>query len=485
MPTVFLSYAHDDNRVPDGLKGSGWVSFFDNSLRIELDERGMTDVKVWRDKRDFNTMDLVVNTLDAGVTSSDVFMPVVSPLYVKKQYTMFELEGFVKHKSGSGSDARRDILMVLKRPVPEEQYPQAIRGIGYVPFFEIDREKGQDEPYFKGYASTAPSDKYWDAIREVAKNLQQFFAEMADRAAARQRQQAAPATQGATVYLAHPSNDLSDACWGFRKELEAQGCAVVPDEPWPNDRAAAERHLRDALARARLSIHLLGATPGIDSSGLNDLARLQLDLAAQRGAADTAFRRLIWLPDRLSGADAAQTELIASLERGEGLRAQDELVRAGAEGFKEVVRDELTRLTGAAAKPARVYLICDAVDETEALALRPRLVEAGFEVELPEFGPGGSVPAEEHQRCLAGCETVLLFWGQITEARIRARLEEIDGAVVALRQGAPYAARALYLALPPSARKANFASNYIDAILRDPGEFKELRAKARAPRAGP
>ena len=69
MPTVFLSYAHDDNRVPDGLKGSGWVSFFDNSLRIELDERGMIDVKIWRDKRDFNTMDLVVNTLDAGVTS--------------------------------------------------------------------------------------------------------------------------------------------------------------------------------------------------------------------------------------------------------------------------------------------------------------------------------------------------------------------------------------------------------------------------------
>ena len=484
MPTVFLSYAHDDNRVPDGLKGSGWVSFFDNSLRIELDERGMIDVKIWRDKRDFNTMDLVVNTLDAGVTSSDVFLPVVSPLYVKKQYTMFELDGFVKHKSGSGSDARRNILMVLKRPVPEEQYPQAIRGIGYIPFFEIDREKGQDEPYFKGYASTAPSDKYWDAIREVAKNLQQFFAEMADRAAAQQRQQAATATRGATVYLAHPSNDLSDACWSFRKELEAQGCEVVPREPWPDNPAAAEQHLRDALARAQLSIHLLGATPGSDSSGLSNLARLQLDLAAQRGAADAAFRRLIWLPDRLSGADAAQTALIASLERGEGLRAQDELVRAGAEGFKDVVRDELTRLAGAAARPSRVYLICDAVDEAEALPLRPRLVEAGFEVELPEFGPGGTVPADEHQRCLAGCETVLLFWGQINEARIRARLEEIDGAIVALRQGARYAARGLYLAPPPSARKANFASNYIDVILRDPGEFKELRAKARA-RVGP
>jgi hypothetical protein len=486
MPTVFLSYAHDDNRVPDGLKGSGWVSFFDNSLRIELDERGMIDVKVWRDKRDFNTMDVVVNTLDAGVTSSDVFMPVVSPLYVKKQYTMFELDGFVKHKcAGGGSDARRNILMVLKRPVPADQYPPAIRGMGYIPFFEIDREKGQDEPFFKGYASTAPSDKYWDAIREVAKNLQQFFAEMADRAAAKQREQAAAATTSATIYLAQPSNDLSDAHWSLRKELESQGCRIVPSDPWPGDSAAAEKHLRDALADAQLSIHLLGAAPGNDSSsGLAGLARLQLDLAAQRGADDAAFRRLIWLPDRLTSADPAQKELIASLEKGEGLRAQDELVRSGAEGFKEVVRDELARLAGTAAKPSRVYLICDAVDETEALALRPRLVEAGFEVELPEFGPGGTVPAEEHQRCLTGCETVLLFWGQITEGRIRARLEEIDGAIATLRQGARFAARGLYLAPPPSPRKANFASNYVDVILRDPGEFKLLRSP-KARRAGP
>jgi hypothetical protein len=287
-----------------------------------------------------------------------------------------------------------------------------------------------------------------------------------------------------TVYLAHPSNDLNDACWSLRKELEAQGCRVVPGEPWPNDAAAAEQHLRDALASAGLSIHLLGATPGSDASGLTGLARLQLDLAAQRGAGDPGFRRLIWLPDRLVSADAAQTQLIESLEKGEGLRAQDELVRAGAEGFKEIVREELTRLAGTAAKPSRVYLICDAVDEAEALALQPRLVEAGFEVELPEFGPGGTVPAEEHARCLTGCETVLLFWGQITETRIRMRLEEVEGAVAALRQGARFAARGLYLAPPPSARKANFASNYIDVMLRDPGEFKELRAKARS-RAGP
>ena len=36
MPTVFLSYAHDDNLVPEGMNGRGWVSFFDDSLGIEF-----------------------------------------------------------------------------------------------------------------------------------------------------------------------------------------------------------------------------------------------------------------------------------------------------------------------------------------------------------------------------------------------------------------------------------------------------------------
>ena len=205
----------------------------------------------------------------------------VSPLYVKKQYTMFELDGFLKHKSGSGSDARRNILMVLKRPVPEEQYPQAIRGIGYIPFFEIDREKGQDEPYFKGYASTAPSDKYWDAIREVAKNLQQFFAEMADRAAAKQRQQAASPRAARPSIWRIPRTTSAMRAGASARSWKRRAAQSFRASRGRTIRAAAEQHLRDALARAQLSIHLLGATPGTDTSGLTDLARLQLDLAAR------------------------------------------------------------------------------------------------------------------------------------------------------------------------------------------------------------
>ena len=478
MPTVFLSYAHDDNLVPAGMNGRGWVSFFDDSLGIELRERGMLDVKVWRDKRDFDPMDLVTNTLTEGVTGSDILLAVLSPLYVQKPYCTFELDGFIEKRSEGGSEEfRKRILLVAKRPVPETKYPPKIKGMGYVPFFENNRERAQDEPFYKGYGTTV-AQQYWDSIQDVASRLEKSLAELAGLEIAKKSKRAGPA-KDVTVYLAVPSNDLKDAHYSLRNELESQGCHVVPTDPWPSDPAAAAAHLRVAVASAQLSIHLLGAAPGSDqASGLNNLCKLQLDLAAER--ADAGFRRLIWLPDGSVTSDETHKRFIEGLEKGNGLRAQDELVRSGAESFKEVVRDELSRLFGPAAKPSRVYLMCDAVDEAEALALRPPLVEAGFEVELPEFAADGKVPPEEHQRCLRGCETVLAFWGKVTESRIRTMLEEVDGAVPALRQGAPFVARGLYLGAPESPRKANFASNYVDVILRDVAGFKLLRALPKA-----
>lgn len=477
MPTVFLSYAHDDNLVPEGLKGRGWVSFFDDSLGIELRERGMLDVKVWRDKRDFDPMDLVTSTLADGVANSDLMLAVLSPLYVQKPYCQFELDGFIERKNASGCDEfRKHILLVAKRPVPDGKYPPKIKGMGYVPFFDNNRERAQDEPFYKGFGS-AVAQQYWDSIQDVASRLEKSLANLAGLELEKKRKLLQPG-KGITVYLAVPSADLKDGHYSLRKELESHGCIVLPDDPWPASAEAAEKHLRDAIARAQVSIHLLGAAPGSDSSsGLNGLCRLQLELAAQTRKPD--FRRLIWLPDALVTSDEEQRRLIEGLEKGEGLRRHDELVHAGTESFKEIVRDELSRLTGSAAKPLKVYLICSAADEAEALALRPALVASGFEVELPEFGPDGKVPIDEQERCIRGCEIALAFWGKAAERSIQVTLKEIDGAIGRLRHGTPFVARGLYLGAPESRRKLNFASNYVDIILRDRADFDLLRSAGR------
>ncbi|MGH2397283.1 MAG: toll/interleukin-1 receptor domain-containing protein [bacterium] len=483
MRTVFLSYAHADNLAPEGEDRKGWVNYFDSNLRIELSERGV-DVRLWRDKRDFDPMGVVNDTLKATVGASELFVAVLSPRYVLQTYCIFELDAFVKKVTqAGGADATKSILLVLKRPLPDEQYPPAIRGMGYVPFFELDRATNEDTPFYDGFGRFI-AQKYWESIRKVGGLIKRHLAEPEthEQGLDLEKKETVPR---AIVYLSACASDLSDEHWSVRKELESQSCRIVPSDPWPKDAEAARQHLRDALQAADFSVHMLGATSGSDAaSGLIGLAKLQLDLAAERTAQDPTFRRLIWLLSGLQPSEDSQKELIKSLEAGNGLLPQDELVQSGLENFKEVVRDELASHDDKTSEPIRLYLVCEAPDEADALTLRPLLVDGGFEVELPEFGPDGAVPREDHERCLLSCDVILFYWGRGTEGQIRRRFNEIDGAVSGLRQGKPYTTRALYLAPPATPRKTTFASHLVDVLVRDTGELRSHVLLSQGTRAG-
>jgi TIR domain-containing protein len=484
MRTIFLSYAHDDNRAPEGGNRKGWVNFFDESLDIELSER-VVNARLWRDKRDFDPMGVVNDTLKTATSTSDLLLAVLSPRYVEQKYTNWELNSFVESKTTAGlNDAANRILLVLKRSLPEDKYPTPIRGMGYVPFFEVDRQSNEEKPYFDGFGNFI-SQQYWESIRKVASLIKTHLDGLDARSQVKANGKQAAKRAGVTVFLAATTSDLGDHLWSVRKELESQGCRVVPDETWPSNADAARRHLQDSFAAADFSIHLLGATSGSDAaSGLTDLAKLQLDLAAERAAKNPKFRRFIWLKTGMSASEPAQKALIDSLDDGTSLLAQDELIRSGLENLKEVVRDELTRHGGTEdVRPLRLYVVCDAADEDDALALRPALTQAGFEPEVPESGPDGQVSRQDHERALAACDAVLVYWGKGTESQARQRLDDIDGAVATLRQGRPFGVRGLYLGAPPSARKTTFASHFVDVVVPAATALPALAAFAQNARS--
>jgi hypothetical protein len=356
---VFLSYAHDDNLVPDKFDGRGWVSFFDDSLSIELGERGLTDVKLWRDKRDFDPMGLVEDVLADNVKKSDLFLAVLSPRYVVQRYTKYELDSFAAHAAAAGRNRTGEfILIVLKRPLSPDKYPEAIRGMGYVPFFEIDRETRDDRPFYDGFGKHI-SQRYWESIRKVGALIEQHLAKRtAPAPLAAVNEKTIDTDRKVTVFVSEPSNELVDLRWSLCKELESHGCRIVPadaepSDAGPDDAAQTRQRLQAAIDEADFSIHLLGTTAGGDRARQNEsLAKQQLDLAAARAAADTKFRRLIWLQERPQSSPPAPTEgLIADLEGGKLLLDTDELVRSGLEAFKDVVREELANRSRAADKP--------------------------------------------------------------------------------------------------------------------------------------
>jgi hypothetical protein len=91
LRTVFLSYASDDNAVPDE-QFKGWVSSFDNCLKLEIQH--LDEVRLWRDVRDLRERGLITDELRENVRNAAILLVVLSRHYNNKQYTEFELTEF-------------------------------------------------------------------------------------------------------------------------------------------------------------------------------------------------------------------------------------------------------------------------------------------------------------------------------------------------------------------------------------------------------
>lgn len=328
MPVVFLSYASEDDGKPDDPVSRGWVTAFDETLKLEL--RRLKHVKLWRDRRDFSLPGEVREKLSEAIRTADYLLPVLSTDYTAKEYTRHELVKFIETMETRQLNHYDFIVPVIPAPLAEEHFPPPLAGIRWVAFFETDPSSNKVVPFFEGFGRVI-SPKYFSAVRDVVSLIEQQIKV--------QRQKEKPK---ATVFLAQPATDQIDNHWSVANELDSQRCKVTPKPPWPVNTPEATSFLSKALEASQFSIHLLGATPGRDGrSGLTGLSSLQLDLAAERQKKDTAFRRLIWIPAELKPSDPAQAALIGSLESGSRLTERDELVRGGLEAFKEVIHDEL------------------------------------------------------------------------------------------------------------------------------------------------
>ena len=334
MPTVFLSYASEDNGSPQDDVSKGWVDWFDEWLSLELVKQ-QEDTTLWRDIRNLKRPGSITDQLKKEVTNAAVFLNVLSLRYGTKPYTKFELSEFLETRK-EGERATDSILPLLLGPLDINQIPPPLRGLKYISFFEINPLTKAVEPFFDGYGRKI-SNKYFDAIRDVANFIVNRIKD--------QQGHLPSLPSKTTVYLAAPGLDQASNHWKIYNELESQKCQIAPIEPWPIDKDEATDHFGTGIKTAQFSVHLLGALSGVARrDDLNELAAKQLDWAAARQAQDAKFRRLIWIPPDLKDPDPQQRELIKSLDNGTRLTPHDELVRDGLEAFKEVIRDELVQM---------------------------------------------------------------------------------------------------------------------------------------------
>ena len=223
---VFISYAHLDNQeLMEGHKG--WVANFHRALEIRVSQLLGAHPQIWRDPK-LKGSDFFENTLLDRLKRVGVLLSVVSPRYLKSDWTKRELLEFWKNAEQEGGvliDGRSRVFKVMKTPVPvDAQPPQLQKMLGYE-FFRIDPESGRVRELDQVFGPEAQRD-FWMKVDDVAHDLSALLESI-------HQAEHVPDEPKATVFLAEVTSDLQAEYETIRRDLQEQGCTVLPNRPLP------------------------------------------------------------------------------------------------------------------------------------------------------------------------------------------------------------------------------------------------------------
>ena len=289
---VFVSYAHlDDTALGDDRKG--WVSKLHETLDRRLAQLLGKPVRIWRDPK-LHGNDVFADAIVERVQSAAVLVSVVSPRYVKSEWTTRGADEFCKAAAEHGGvhiDDKSRIFKVLKTPVPlNQQCPPLPSLLGYE-FFVVDPDTGNFREFDEQFGDQFRQ-KFLMKLDDLAQDLKSLleFVESPDDA------RRTGDSGAGTIYLAVTTLDLQDQHDAIRRDLQQHGYTVLPAQSLATVGTEVEAEVREDLARCSLSIHLVGKHYSLTPEGsMASLVELQNELAIERGERG-GFARLVWIP---------------------------------------------------------------------------------------------------------------------------------------------------------------------------------------------
>jgi hypothetical protein len=492
---IFISYGHVDDEDPAG-DVKGWVDLLVERLpRVVAGYLGKKP-RIWRDERSLRGNDLLRAAIGEGVARSRLFVPIVSPRYVLSDWCRRELETFCASGSvaGAGADAHRSRIFKIVKTPPLPQHPkepEVLRDLIGYQFYEMEGDMPRE---FSPDVAPSKDQRYWDALGRLAWDITNMLV-AAPAGAGPDADPKGGAGPAKFVYLAETTSDLAKEREAVRDELRQRGYEVLPEQRLPlEERRAAEEAVRRDLARCQLSVHMVGARYG--SSPEDDPAsvvQIQEGLSAERGAADPAFRRVLWMPPGLSTpalevSDPRQRAFVSDLQQR--ITAGAELLQTTVEDLKTRVVEKLAAAerareerelkekerdepgAGRRTRPKQVYLICENADRSFVRPIREFLFREKFEViTWLEGGEGGADRLMEyHRKNLRECDAALIYFGNGDEPWVRKNLEDLEKAYGYGRED-DWTASAVYVGAPLSEQKEDFLTHMVPYIVRNFSEF--------------
>jgi hypothetical protein len=468
---IFITYAHSDDLKTTALPTEvGFVSFLYDMLRRKLQALGAAAAVFWRDRERIAEGDQFDGEIDEGVKKAQLLLVVMSKNWVQSPYCQKELEAFIAARKANGvAGVEERIIVIGKDHIDRAKRPLELRGQEGFLFYARD-EQNLVRPISPFFNRGTPDDRFYDVRDKLAEFLQ---ARVELIAAGGALGTAAPADtpivrpNNRIIYLAKPATDMREAYARLTLELQGKGFTVVPDinVDIPSD-ATALAYIKGALAKAEVSIHLLGENAGFAPERLDPIVKLQLSQARERAPAQEdrkprPFRRILWAP-KILDAGGATVEPVAARDPFQALAlfdtqtATDKIDGDILGKFLEFLFQYLAETAPPPPPPPpgknqlEVYFKYHDDDEDYAELIAEALHDA---VKLTPPAAGADAETRRfNENLLARCDAVTLCWANATEAWVRSEADKLsDWQSLGRKQQFTY--RGLVAGPPPAPRK--------------------------------
>ena len=428
---VFISYAHFDNEADT--QDIRWVSRFQADLKKALCQRLGVEPEIFFDTRALQAHH-VLDELLPIVRDSAIFVPILSPSYVKREWTLRELEAFESTQS-----ERNRIVTVELLPVKESDYPPRFLRLKRTQFWWSD--EGEEDVPLKLTPKSNP-DKYDRRLQTLAHQMEELLrgvlddrpaapnagAEAGPAEAANRRAAALAATPstasplaGKVVLLAQVTNDLYDERDQVLAYLKQYGATVLPEGEYLLGGAEFASAVKADLEHADLFVQLLGPYRSNRPADLKDdgggdpksYAQFQYDAAKARGVPVLQWRR----PD---------LDVATITHWDKPLLEGPQVLAMGLQEFMKEIKKTIERSAAAAAAAA--------ARAQERPAPQDDFVCSSTPTRATRSWPTSLLKAFEHNTGLDGGRTAVRRLGRRHHQRPRRQSDRLRRALAGLRQ---------------------------------------------------
>jgi hypothetical protein len=431
---VFVSYAHFDNAGEER-----WVTRLGEDLKRALTQRLGEEPDMFFDEKALKGNE-PLEELKGRAYNSAIFVPIVTPSYVKRNWTTAEMEAFAKN-----SDEKR-VFAIDALPLDNESdYPVALRNLIRKPFWHRRSDGGVPVTIDR----EIDKELYKQLIATQAENIRTKLVAMRGSGA-----KAAPVTAPiATVLLAEVTSDLELDREQLRSHLQQFNIAVIPEGAYPGGGTDFAAAVKADCQRASHFIQLLGpfsdrrpadlpegyACHQYDAAvaaKLKPMLWCRPDLDLKKMIEQHRDARLFQTPElMMTGINDFKADAVRVIS--EQFRKKEELKKRKEDGDRQVT-------------PGNNFIFVDSIQSDLPIAqnLASKITQRKRSAYLPVFDGPPEVIQEDLQSSIVDCSALVLVFGNAQPTWVRAQLRLKDKLLPRREDGRPLKVLAVYTHAP-------------------------------------